>query len=120
MVDDNGAVLALDAATGARRYRTMVAGTPSAIAVDERRGLVVLAGTGTSLSRNLHLFRHGQLSWAGENEADGVSILSARDGRLLTTYRGSVTEPDGVVVDEVTGRIFALNTTTNAVDVLQE
>jgi len=123
MVDDHGAVLALDAATGARRYRTMVAGTPSAIAVDERRGLVVLTGTGTSLSRlsrDLHLFGHGQLSWAGENEADGVSILSARDGRLLTTYRGSVTEPDGVVVDEVTGRIFALNTTTNAVDVLQE
>lgn len=47
MADGGGAVLALDAATGARRYRVRVAGVPGAIAVDERRGRLIVTGTGT-------------------------------------------------------------------------
>lgn len=118
MADGGGTVLALDAATGAQRYRTEVAGLPGAIAVDERHGRLVVTGTGTPLSRGLHLFGHGQLSWAGENGGNGVSILAARDGRILTTYQGSPTGPDGVAVDEGTGRVFVLDPATNAVDVL--
>ncbi len=86
--------------------------------MDERHGRLVVTGTGTPISRSLHLFGRGQLSWAGENGGNGVSILATRDGQILTTYRGSPTGPDGVVVDENTGRVVALDTATNAVDVL--
>lgn len=118
MADGGGAVLALDATTGAQLYRVKVAGLPGAIAIDERHGRLVVTGTGTPLARGLHFFGHGQLSWAGENGGNGVSILATRDGRILTTYQGSPTGPEGVVVDEGTGRVFAVNTATNAVDIL--
>jgi len=113
----DGLLIGFDPATGARRYRTYV-GDGSGLVVDDQRGYAVIAGSATAWTRTLRAVGQGQLSWAHADAVDAVNVVSLRDGHIVATYRGSPTTGAGVAVDERRGRVFVVDQTANAVDVL--
>ncbi len=75
---DRGSVVVLDAATGQVRGRTRVGLEPADIAVDERRGRVVVSGA-------------------------GITVLDSATGQVLRTLR---IDGDPLALDGRTGRVF--------------
>jgi len=79
-------IVMLDASSGAQLHTTLVGGTPTVLAVDQRRRRVVVA----------------------DGSHNRVVVLDAKSGLLIaTTPVGR--RPGAIVVDGVTGRAFVLN-----------
>jgi len=101
----------LDARTGALISRVETGGSPEDIAVDERTGRAFV--TDTQLGRRLydplhHLLGVG-LSWAGENNMDGMSVIDTRSGNLLRTIHTGPAARLGVAVDARAGHAFVVS-----------
>jgi len=88
LVDDSVSVL--DTQTGAVVATALVARSPRAVAVDERRGRVFVASSGVA------------------SGGSGLSVLDARTGTVLR-IQPLKTPPLALAVDASTGRVFLVN-----------
>jgi len=88
LVDDSVSVL--DTQTGAVVATALVARSPCAVAVDERRGRVFVASSGVA------------------SGGSGLSVLDARTGTVLR-IQPLTTSPLALAVDALTGRVFLVN-----------
>lgn len=94
LVDDSVSVL--DTQTGAVVATALVARSPCAVAVDERRGRVFVASSGVA------------------SGGSGLSVLDARTGTVLR-IQPLTTSPLALAVDALTGRVFLVNGPSGAI-----
>ncbi len=106
-----GGVSLLDARTGAPIKRVETGGSPEDIAVDERTGRAFVTDTqmGRRLYDPLHHLLGVGLSWAGENNLDGMSVIDTRSGNLLRTVHTGPAASLGVAVDARVGHAFVVS-----------
>ncbi len=97
----NGAVSALDAASGALLYAVPVGSSPVALAIARQAGRLLVVNQGQP-----HAFM----------AAGTVSVLDARTGRLVRRVPVGP-RPMGIVVDERTGRAFISNNVGGTISV---
>jgi len=113
-----GTVDVIDAKSGAIVNTVTVGGSPMDVAIDNRTGRAFV--TDTQAHRALFVLLRpvvgGRLSWAGENNDDGVSVIDTRSGTLLRTVR--VGAAAGVAVDRQTGHAFVVSPGSNSVSML--
>jgi len=91
LVDDSVSVL--DTRTGAVVATDLVARSPRAVTVDERRGRVFVASSGVA---------------SGGAEGSGLSVLDARTGAVLR-IQPLKASPLALAVDALAGRVFLVN-----------
>jgi hypothetical protein len=95
---DDASVSLVEAASG-RGLRTVPVGLPPlALAVDQRRGRIVVLTTA---------------SLSASGRVDQVQVLEGRTGRLLRTVAVG-TDASAVALDECTGQVFATAINVNA------
>lgn len=107
-----GRLSVLDTTSGAIVGRTDLGPIPTAEAVDERRGHVLVAYWGDDI--DVHDYTSGTFGALGPGR---VGVLDAVDGNVIATLTVGV-GPAAVVLDGRTGRLLVLNQGTNTLTVL--